>query len=163
MPGSTVVLPETLQIELNRGSANTIGDVAQRIQLGTILTPQKYTTGVSTASATWTITQLIAAYRVTNSLTAPEKPADPTSALVIKTLRVLASGTAASVGAYIVTDAGGTATLPTGGANAGVGIALLSDDGTTITFPNTVTNVAIEFVPAPAVSMTGTTEPLDGL
>ena len=54
-------------------------------------------------------------------------------------------------GTYGVTDAGGTAIIPPGGASASMGIAKLSDDGKTITFPNTVTGFVITYYPRAAV------------
>lgn len=62
-------------------------------------------------------------------------------------LRIAASGTATSLGAYIVSDVGATPIIPPGGAGAAVGIARLSDDGKTITFPNTVTAFTIIYIP----------------
>jgi hypothetical protein len=141
---------DTLQAELDSGDPTTLGDVLQQVHLGTILTPLKRTFTI-TASATADLTALDA----TGETTGTANP-NRLAALAVTTLRVTASGTATSLGAYIVTDAGGTAIIPPGGASAAVGIALISDDGKTITFPNTVTGFVIEYVPRSATAMTAT-------
>lgn len=69
-------------------------------------------------------------------------------------LRVTASGTATSVGSYIVSDAAETPLLPPGGASTAVGIAALADDGSTITFPNTITAFILTYKPRSVVAMT---------
>jgi hypothetical protein len=79
-------------------------------------------------------------------------PLSSSPALVVGTLRVTAA--TANTGVYIVTDSGGTAAAPAGGAP---GVALLSDDGHTVTFPtgSLVTAFVIEYVPTDPVSVGG--------
>ena len=148
---STTTIVETLGTVLAKSDPNRLADALRQVNLQNFFTPQKLTSTI-TANAAPTITQLIQGVTA-NAGVAPA--GSPTSAMMIKTLRVTASGTAGSVGAYIVTDAGGTAIVPPGGASTAVGVALLSDDGTTITFPNTVTGVVIEFVPNSAALLSG--------
>ena len=73
----------------------------------------------------------------------------------LTSLRVTASGTAGSLGTYILTDPSGTPIVPPGGASAAVGIAKISDDGKTITFPNTVTGFVLQYMPRASVDSSG--------
>lgn len=148
---STQTTPDTLQLELDKANPNTLADCLRLMKLGTMSKLIKATTGVQTAFTTLTVAQLLAFAGIT---AAGIDGVLPTAFKQIKTLRVVASGTATSVGAYIVTDSGGTAAVPPGGANSGAGVALLSDDGTTLTFPNSVTNVCCEFYPESATALT---------
>lgn len=133
---STTTVPVTLQQTLDVANPVDLADALRKVKLGTLLTPTVYTSGTIGAIAA-----------------VPLPVAQP--ALVVMSARVLASGTAASVGTYMVGDAGSTPTLPTGGASAGVGIASLSADGSTITFPNTVTSVVVQYLPRSAAPITG--------
>lgn len=162
----TVTFPDTLQNELNDGNLTTIANIIKLMQLGTMLSPIKVTVTGLTATAAPVITTaaFYAAATVTGVPAANEEPAEAVlpAILAVRTLRVTASGTAASVGTYIVGDAGATPTLPTGGASAGVGIAALSDDGTTITFPNTITAFVLEYVARSAVDLQTAFAPASG-
>jgi hypothetical protein len=162
----TVTFLDTLQNELNNGNPTSVANIIKLMQLGTMLSPIKVTSGTITATAAPVITSaaFYAGATVTGVPAANEEPAEATlpAILVVRTLRVTASGTAASVGSYIVSDAGGTPTLPTGGASAGVGIATLSDDGTTITFPNTVTAFVLEYVARSATDLQTAFAPANG-
>lgn len=138
----------TLQAELSRSDANTLPDALRRVNLGKKFAHVKAVVAALTATAAPDITSAAvkAAATITGLQTLDTGENLPAIDTIVS-LRVTASGTAASVGTYIVSDAGGTPTLPTGGASAGVGIATLSDDGKTITFPNTVTAFTIVYMP----------------
>jgi hypothetical protein len=135
----------TLQLALDQADPDKVGDALQKVKLGTMLAPLKRTFSALSAASAMDLTALDASGETTGTANPNRLPA-----LLIKTLRVTASGTAGSLGAYIVTDSGGTAIVPPGGANAAVGVALLSDDGKTLTFPNTITAFVVEYVPRAA-------------
>ncbi len=165
---STKTFPENLQDELNNANPNTIADVFRQMALGNMLSAVKVTVTSMTAvaavplttPATFTgATVTIAGLPASTTAEGGDPGVSPTpfpAILVVRTLRVTASGTSGSVGAYIVTDAGGTAIVPPGGASAAVGVALMSDDGTTLTFPNTVTGFVLEYTPRSAVDLIST-------
>lgn len=147
----TVTEINTIRQELNRAQIGRLTDLFSKIKLGNMMAPIKVTVAALTASATPDITSpavKAAATIVGRTLLASENL--PAIGQVVN-LRISASGTAASVGTYGVTDAGGTAIIPPGGASASMGIAKLSDDGKTITFPNTVTGFVITYYPRAAV------------
>ncbi len=133
------------KVVLSKADPNTINDVFRKMDLGNMMELKEYDTGVITATAAVTI---------------------PGGALQVLSARVVSSGTAASVGTYMVGDSAVTPLLPPGGASAAVGIASaqgitapgagLTTSGkiTTITFPNTVTRVVIRYLSAPAITMT---------
>lgn len=151
---ATTTADITMQQVLNKANLNQLATVLQKIKLGNVLASVKVAVASLGATASPVITGAGVLAAATSIAGLDRATADRLPAIqVVKTLRVTASGTSASVGSYIVADAGGTPTLPTGGASAGVGIATLSDDGTTITFPNTVTAFVIEYVPRPDVAL----------
>lgn len=129
----TTTQTETLKSALNEANPNKLADAMAQIDLGDILTPLVTDTGAITASATVTL--------------------DP-PALMVQAARVVTSGTAASVGSYLVSDASATTSIPPGGASSGAGVAKISADGTTITFPNTITRAVIQYIPLPATDLT---------
>lgn len=135
----------TLQQVLNKANLNQLATILQKMKLGNMLNPVKVVATGLTAAASFDITT--AAVRQASTITGLERDTGDAlpAILSVKTLRVTASGTANSVGTYIVSDASGTTVSPTASAN--VGIALLSDDGTTLTFPTTVTAFVLEYVP----------------
>lgn len=141
----------TLQQVLNKANLNQLATILQKMKLGNMLNPVKVVATGLTGAASFDITT--AAVRQASTITGLERDTGDNlpAILSVKTLRVTASGTANSVGTYIVSDASGTAVSPTAGAN--VGIALLSDDGTTLTFPTTVTAFVIEYVPQSNVDL----------
>ena len=146
---STTTADVTLQQILNRANPNQLNAGLLKVKLGNVLGPVKVVvTGLTAASA---IDITSAAVRAAATITGLDRAAEDNLPAInlVKTLRITASGTSASLGAYIVTDAGGTAIVPPGGASAAVGVALLSDDGKTITFPNTVTAFVLEYMPRP--------------
>ncbi len=143
----TTTKKQSLREAANSGDPGQLATVARKIKLGNMLSLVKATVVALAASAAVDLTAAAtkAAATVTGITLATGEMLP--AAFIIKSLRVTASGTAASVGAYMVGDTGATPTLPTGGASAGVGIAKLSDDGKTITFPNTVTAFVVEYLP----------------
>lgn len=152
----------TKQQELNRGRPDKVATVFQAMKLGNMLAGSvKVVAAALSPAATFDITT--AAVRSASTITGLDRESSDNlpPIMVVKTLRVTASGTANSVGSYIVSDAGGTALTPTAGAN--VGIALLSDDGKSLTFPSTVTAFTIEYVPRPAVDITTALYPVVGV
>jgi len=152
----------TKQQELNRGKPDKIATVFQAMKLGNMLAGSvKVTAAALAPAATFDITT--AAVRAASTISGLDRESSDNlpPIMVVKTLRVTASGTANSVGSYIVSDAAGTALTPTAGAN--VGIALLSDDGKSLTFPSTVTAFVIEYVPRPAVDITSSLYPVVGV
>lgn len=147
---STTTADITLQQILNYANANQIPNALRKVKLGNVLASVKVVVTGLTATATPDITSasVLAAATVTG-LDRAANDALPAIGLV-KTLRVTASGTAGSIGPYVITDAGGTAAIPptaTAYAGAAVGVATLSDDGKTLTFPNTVTAFVLEYMP----------------
>jgi predicted RecA/RadA family phage recombinase len=68
------------------------------------------------------------------------------AALMIQSTRVVTSGTAGSVGCYLVADHSATPCLPAA-ASTQPGVATISADGLTLTFPNTVTRVVTQYIP----------------
>lgn len=141
----TTSVIQTNKAVLSKADPNNIADVFRKMDLGNMMEVKEYDTGVITATAAVTI---------------------PGGALAVLSARVVASGTAASLGTYMVGDSAVTPLLPPGGASVAVGIAsaqgitapaagaTTSGCITTITFPNTVTRVVIRYLSAPAVLMT---------
>lgn len=138
--GSTLTFNRTLRIGLNDANPNTVDDLLAQIDIGTMLFPLKRTFTGLTAAAAFDLT-LIDGTGETTGVGNPNRLAANT----VRTLRVTASGTANSVGSYVLTDSAGTATSPT--ASTIVGLALISDDGKTVTFPTTVTAFVITYHP----------------
>lgn len=122
----TATKTETLEDVLNSGDIAKMASAVQRMKVGQMLEPVVTDTGTITASATVTLSP---------------------PALHVQSARVVTSGTAGSVGSYLVADAGATTSVPPGGANVGAGVATISADGTTLTFPNTITRAVIQYVP----------------
>lgn len=142
----TTTATKTLRKALNDANPNEISDALRKVRLGQVLAPVKVAFAALTAAATIDITTVAAKAAATITPTGLLETGEELPPIgVVKTLRVTTSGTANSVGSYVVSDAGGTAVSPTAGAN--VGIALLSDDGKSLTFPTTVTGFVIEYMP----------------
>jgi len=134
-PTSTAV--KTLKATLDAANPNELADALRQVALGTLLTPVVYDSASTYAGG---------AASATIALDPP--------ALFVQSARVYSSGTAASVGSYMVGDANATVSKPAGGASAGAGVAKLSADGATLTFPNTVTRAVIQYLPLPATALT---------
>jgi len=150
----TTTSVKTLRLSMNRASPNEVADILRRIKFGNMLEPIKVTFASLTAAAAIDITTAAskAGATIVGGLTLATSELLPAIGQVVG-LRVSASGTAGSLGAYIVSDSGATPIVPPGGAGAAVGIATLSDDGKTLTFPNTVTGFVLTYLPRAAVDM----------
>lgn len=120
----------TIGTELNRADPNNLPDMIRKVALGDLLTVQEWDSGTITASATIT---------------------PPGGCLLVQSVQVVTSGTAASVGHYHPGNNGSTPLLPPGGANVAVGICAVSADGTTITLPNTITRAIVRYIKRPAL------------
>lgn len=144
----TTSVTNTVARELNKGDPNTVPSLAKKMKWGNMMNPIKVVVASLTATATPDITAAatLAAATVTG-IDLDDGENLPAIGKVVS-LRCSTSGTANSVGTYIVGDSNSTALSPTAGAN--VGIAELSDDGTTLTFPTTVTGFEIHYYPRPA-------------
>ena len=150
----TVNKTYTVQEILNEGNLNQVADMLRLMKAGYCLSPIKIVVTGATAASAFDVTNQVTtkAFATVTGITLATNEPLPAIA-VVKTLRVTASGTGASVGSYITSDAGATPLLPPGGASTAVGIVSLSDDGKTITFPNSVTAFVLEYMPRPAVLM----------
>lgn len=140
---TTKIVTPTLQAELNKANPNNIADLLRQVALGDVLAGFKRTFTGLAAAATYNLTALDASGEVTGVSNPFRRGIG-----VLKTLRVTAATTGASVGSYILTDIGGNTVSPA--THTIAGIALISDDGTTITFPSAdVTAFVIEYQPSP--------------
>lgn len=153
----TVSANTTLKSALDLARPGQLEDLLAKIRMGTLLTPLKRVFTGLTAAASFDLT-LIDGTGETTGVNNPNRLA----ALVVSYLRLDASGTAASVGNYIVGPPTSTLLVPPGGANAAVGVARLSDDGKTLTFPNTITGFTILYVPRSFTDMTTVLGAFDG-
>ena len=151
----TVSIATTLQSALNAARPGQVDDILRLMRFGDMMTPliRRFTS--LTASATMDLTALDAGGEVVGASN-PNRRA----ALGVVALQVIASGTAASLGAYIVASTPSTPITTTSG--AAVGIATINDAGTILTFPNTITAFTIIYIPRSAVSMTAAQPALDG-
>lgn len=149
----TTTRNETLRSVLNDGNLNEIDSALARAKLGNMLSEVKVVVSGLTAASAIDITT--AAVKAAATITGLELQSGENLPAIgtLKSLRVSASGTAASLGAYIACDDGATAIVPPGGAGAAVGVAKLSDDGKTLTFPNTVTGFVLTYRPRAAVDL----------
>lgn len=151
---TTTSKAQTYQRLLEQLNPNALADVLRKLKWGRTLGPIKIVVTGMTAIAAPDVTGALvkAAATITGIDLATGENLPPIGHVVA--CRVTATGTAASVGSYIMAEPAGTATLPTGGASAGVGIALLADAGTTITFPNTITGFTLIYYPRMDAAMT---------
>jgi hypothetical protein len=147
----TVSSMQTLKSVLSKATPGVLADALHKADLGNMMSAKVYTSGSITATAT---------------ITLPEK------ALFVQSVRVLASGTAGSIGTYMVADSGVTPAIPptaTAYAGAAVGIAQANAISASapyiasIVLPNTVTSVVVVYVPAPAVDLTAEFAPTGGI
>lgn len=151
----TTTAAKTLQTMLDKGDPALVGTAAAKMKLGTMLTPLKRTFTGLTAAAAFDLTAIDGTGETEGAANTKRL-----AALLVGPVRVTASGTANSVGAYLVTDTGGTPTSPT--ASTVAGIATISDDGKTITFPTTVTAFTIQYIPRSYTDMTESDGALGG-
>jgi hypothetical protein len=146
----------TVREAVNSGNPAVMASALQHVALGTMLGKIKVVVASLSATATPDITSAaVKAAATITGITLQSGENLPAIGVVVS-LRISASGTATSLGTYGISDAGGTAIIPPGGASAAMGVALLSDDGKTITFPNTVTGFVLEYFPAASGGMTAT-------
>lgn len=148
----TTTKKRSVRQALNSGNPADQALGLQKVKVGNMMTPVKATIASLTAAAAVDITAAATKAAATVVGITLDTGENLPAIAAIRSLRVTASGTAASLGTYIVSDAGGTAIIPPGGASAAVGVALLSDDGKTLTFPNTVTGFVITYMPRADVS-----------
>jgi len=142
----------TIRELLNNGNLNQVADLLRAIKFGNHLTKVKVVVTGLTATATPDLTSAaVKAAATITGLTLQTNENLPPIGQVLS-LRVAASGTAAAVGTYLVSDAGGTAEQPQA-ASDGAGIATLNDAGTVLTFPNTITAFTLVYYPAPYVAL----------
>lgn len=126
----TTTKTDTLKEVFTKADPNQLADAFRKIDLGNLLQSKEYDSGTITAAATVSL---------------------PEEALFVQSARVVTSGTAGSVGSYMVSDNGATAVVPTGGASLAPGVAKANAAATgrgisSVTFPNTVTRVVIKYV-----------------
>lgn len=144
----------TIQRALESATPNNIADLARATKLGKVLSTIKVVvTGLTAASAIDITAAATKAAATISGVALNAGEGLPAIGQVVS-LRVSASGTAGAVGTYGITDSGGTAIVPPGGASAAMGIAKLSDDGTTLTFPNTITGFVLVYKAKPTDSQT---------
>lgn len=155
--------PMTIQQALEKANPNDLADALRQLGLGKLFAPIKVVVAALTAAASVDITS--AAAKAAATITGIDALEDgeflpPIGSCLA--LRVTASGTAGSLGVYILGDVAATPIVPPGGAGLAVGVARISDDGKTITFPNTVTAFTLIYTPRPIVPVT-TLLPATGL
>lgn len=141
----TTTKTDTIKEVLTKADPDQLPDALRKVDLGNLLQMKEYDTGTITGVAAVPL---------------------PEDALAVTSARVVTSGTAASVGTYLVGDSSVTPLLPPGGASVAVGIASaqgISAPGagvtgtgriTTVTFPNTVTRVVFRYIAAPKTLLT---------
>jgi len=148
----TATKKRTVREGLNQGNPAEIALALQKVKSGNMMSTVKAVVTALTALAAVDITAAsVKAAAVITGITLAAGENLPAIGMAMA-VRVTASGTAASVGTYILADSAATPLLPPGGANTAVGIASLSADGKTITFPNTVTAFIISYMPRADVS-----------
>ncbi len=153
----TVSIASTLQSSLDGARGGQLNAILAAVKLGTMLTPLKRVFAAITASATVDLTALDGTGETVGAGNAKRL-----AALSVTYLRVDASGTAASVGNYIVGPPTSALLIPPGGANAAVGVARISDDGKTLTFPNTITGLTVQYIPRAFTDLTAAAAAFDG-
>ncbi len=139
---------QTLAVVLDRANPNQVSDALALVKLATMLNPVKITLTGITADASVDITAFLkgdSTLTIDSGLAGLATGEALPPILMVKTCRVTTSGTAGTVGSYVMTDAGGTGV--TAATSAVAGLALLSDDGTTITFTTTITGMVLEYIP----------------
>lgn len=143
----TTQVDKTIKDVLDQSDLNELADVLKALKAGTMLSRVKVVAAGLTAAASFDITT--AAFKALSTITgldlATGENLPPIG--VQLSLQLVASGTAASLGAYILGDVAATPAIPAGGASVTPGVARLSDDGKTITFPNTVTAFTLSYMP----------------
>lgn len=149
----TAIANKTIKDVLNESDLNELADVLKAIRAGTAFSRVKVVAAGLTAAASFDITT--AAFKALSTITGLDLATGETLPPigVQLSLQLTASGTAGSLGAYILGDVAATPAIPAGGANVTPGVARLSDDGKTITFPNTVTAFTLSYMPRSFVAL----------
>jgi len=153
----TLSVATTIQSALNAADPNKLADLFRLMKVGNMLAPLKRVFTGLTASATMDLTLIDGTGETVGAANV-----NRLALLGLLYLRVDASGTAASLGNYIVGPPTSTLLIPPGGANVAVGVARISDDGKTITFPNTITGFTIAYAPRSFTDVTVVNAALDG-
>jgi hypothetical protein len=143
----------TIRDVLNNSDLNEVADVLKKIKAGNMFSRIKVVAAGLTAAASFDITT--AAFKALSTITGITLQSDETLPPIGMALglQLTASGTAGSLGTYLLGPVTATPAIPAGGANVTPGVARLSDDGKTITFPNTVTAFTFIYMPAPFVAL----------
>lgn len=129
---TTTSKTQTYQRLLEKMGLNTLADVLRKLKWGRTIAPIKVVvTGLTAADTIVINTAAIKAAATITGIDLETGEYLPPIGHVVS-FRISAGG-ATHVGSYGVTDAGGTAIVPPGGASAALGIVKLSDDGTTLT------------------------------
>ena len=155
----TTTKTQTVQDILTQANPVNLADVLRLLGLGRLFAPVKVVVAAATATATWDITTAAFAAAATTTITGIDAIASGAGLPAIGamlTLRVSSSGTANSVGTYILSDVSGTPLIA--GTSTAVGVATISNDGKTLVFPNTITGFVLEYTPRPEVAMTAAFE-----
>lgn len=156
---TTTTKVSDLRQVLNSARPDQLADVLKLIQSGTMFSPIKIAVAALTATAAPDITSAAVKAAATVSGITLDTDENLPAVGLVKSLQVVASGTATSLGTYIVgpdgtPPDGSTPIIPPGGANAAVGVASINEAGTIITFPNTITAFILEYIPRPSVVLT---------
>ena len=144
---------------LNSGNDNHVAEALKKIKAGNMASVIRVVVASLTATAAPNITSAAVKAAATSILGITLDEGENLPAIgVVVALQLVASGTAASLGTYIVgptgtPPAGATPLVPPGGAQAAVGIASLSDNGEVLTFPNTITGFSLTYIPRPFVAL----------
>jgi hypothetical protein len=148
----TATKTESIQRVLNSGDINRMPRAFQMLKAGAQNAVVKVVVSGLTATATPDITSAaVKAAAVISGIDLDTGENLPPIGSVL-TLRCTTSGTPATVGSYVVGDAGSTPLSPSGGSS--VGLAKLSDDGKVLTFPTTITGFELHYTPRGAVPVT---------
>ena len=144
---------------IQNGDPRDHATIMQKLRAGYLFCPIKIVGTAVTAVTNLTLSELrngADGIVITSLIGGNTFPANftPPKIGVVRSLRVGASGTAGSVGTYVMTDRPDGATIvPPGGASAAAGIAELSDDGDIITFPNSITGFTLVYLPMPYIDL----------
>lgn len=147
---TTAIQRKTARAILNESDLNELADLLAHLKFGTSQARIKVVAAGLTAAASFDITT--AAFKALSTITGIDLATGenlPAIGIPVN-LQLVASGTAGSLGSYILGDVAATPAIPAGGANVTPGVARLSDDGKTITFPNTVTAFTFTYYPRTA-------------
>lgn len=152
----TTVQRKTIRQILDESDLNELADVFAALKIGKSLSRVRVVAAGLTAAAAFDITT--AAFKALCTVTgydlATGENLPPIG--IPCSLQLVASGTAGSLGSYILGDVAATPAIPAGGASVTPGVARLSTDGKTITFPNTVTAFTFTYYPRTELELNST-------